>query len=73
MEMNKNINMNLYIESIRQERKEARKRKREMVKRDLALFEDMRNNPQKYCRHYEGDMVAEGVKCKKCGFVEKIN
>ena len=73
MKMNRNINMSKYIESIRQEAKESRKRKREAVKRVDAFFEDMKNNPQKYCRHYEGKMVAEGIKCNQCGLVEKIN
>ncbi len=73
MKMNKNINMSKYVESIRQEAKESRKRKREAVKRVDDWVKDMEDNPQKYCRHYEGNMVAEGIKCKQCGLVEKIN
>jgi len=73
MKMNKNINMSKYVESIREEAKESRKLKREAVKRVDAFFEDMKNNPQKYCRHYEGIMIPEGIKCKACGLVERIN
>jgi len=65
--------MDKYTETIRQEAKDVRKRKREAAKRVDALFEDMRINPQKYCRHYYGMNIAEGRKCKECGFVEKIN
>lgn len=52
--------------------KEARKQKRESIKKINLWAEDVKKNPQKYCRHDEGDIVPEGIKCKSCGFVEKI-
>jgi len=44
-----------------------------VVRREFdALSQDIRDNPQKYCKHLEGTMTEKGVLCKNCGFFEEF-